>query len=884
MTNKVTLNGKIYSDGASNEGDPNIYHLGNGGHRTNFIPLLEDMLVEAGVVETNAGEAAASASAAAADRQLAEGYKNGAAVSEGIAVDSAADAVAYATNAEDSLIPGTSDYSAYHWAKKAQGFAGGGTLAAIAADLDATASVVDYCIYIPALHDSDGGEKMLRGCRHTSWYDELGAFPAAVAVVAEASAVTLYDLTDLDGLGVPNAWKTFAPQATHSGKGFWYTGAYVGGVAMRNGQLVIGFNGLTNTNGGARIIDFAADKMVRYNSNASYCGYYSGIIDAEDSAFVLSNVSAIVNSVVNDVAITVLPDAPTDPDTGLAVPTIAVATDGGVSVITHDGDVWDLTNGSAPADLCSFTADNKIMWHAASGSVLSNIRVDSIPTADENVSNDLYSQGTSERFYYYQVAPNPKCSYSAAADTVETAVVHGGGKTAFGYGDRLSLLWENTTAPANGMVAYVSSTIPGHVLPGDVKGSWLASMDATNITGTELVTNGTFDTDATGWTEGNGATLSVVSNRLRVTNGASDFGYAYQALTTEVGKSYIVQLEYTAGTAAGYRVQVGSSIAGSELYQSAYPTTASTLVATFTAVGATSYLTILIDDVSGNYADFDNVSVRLADEDRSVNANALATYGTITKTAVDTGNDLVGYSGFSTSNYFEQPYNADLDYGTGDWYYMGWIKEAANGSLEYVLSRAHYSGSFSGSLIAMDVQADGTIRGRISDDGFSTEDNIASTQAVDDSTWHHVALVRSGPSLKLYIDGVSAASDVTITNATGSLSNANATLEIGRIQSAVQPLTNGALALWRTGAYAPGVDQIGTIYELERPLFNAGAKCTLSADAVTALAHDEVTDLLHVGTAAGRDVISGLTVVERDTTTSNITALAACDGIVGEGN
>jgi trimeric autotransporter adhesin len=53
---------------------------------------------------------------------------------------------------------------------------------------------------------------------------------------------------------------------------------------------------------------------------------------------------AIVNSTVNDVAMTVLPDAPIDPATGLPVPTIAVATAGGISVIRDDGNVWDITN------------------------------------------------------------------------------------------------------------------------------------------------------------------------------------------------------------------------------------------------------------------------------------------------------------------------------------------------------------------------------------------------------------------------------------------------------------------------------------------------------------------------------------------------------------
>ena len=45
----------------------------------------------------------------------------------------------------------------------------------------------------------------------------------------------------------------------------------------------------------------------------------------------------VSSSRVNDVAMTVLPNAPIDDATGLPVPTIAVATDGGVSVIKDDG-------------------------------------------------------------------------------------------------------------------------------------------------------------------------------------------------------------------------------------------------------------------------------------------------------------------------------------------------------------------------------------------------------------------------------------------------------------------------------------------------------------------------------------------------------------------
>jgi hypothetical protein len=45
---------------------------------------------------------------------------------------------------------------------------------------------------------------------------------------------------------------------------------------------------------------------------------------------------------------------------------------------------------------------------------------------------------------------------------------------------------------------------------------------------------------------------------------------------------------------------------------------------------------------------FDNISVRLAEEDRSVNGNGLQVFGTVTKNPVATGADLVGYSGLGS--------------------------------------------------------------------------------------------------------------------------------------------------------------------------------------------------------------------------------------------
>ena len=94
--------------------------------------------------------------------------------------------------------------------------------------------------------------------------------------------------------------------------------------------------------GEANVINFISDSGVSYYS--AHSGDYKGNISQRNdglSQTINSNYGTLVNSVVNDVAMTVLPNAPIDDATGLPIPTIAVATDGGVSVIKDDGTVVD---------------------------------------------------------------------------------------------------------------------------------------------------------------------------------------------------------------------------------------------------------------------------------------------------------------------------------------------------------------------------------------------------------------------------------------------------------------------------------------------------------------------------------------------------------------
>ena len=74
------------------------------------------------------------------------------------------------------------------------------------------------------------------------------------------------------------------------------------------------------------------------------------------------------NSSAYDVAMTVLSSAPIDDATGLPVPTIAVATDSGVSVIKDDGNVYnDASSSGVTAGVASIEFVNDTLYYGRGG-------------------------------------------------------------------------------------------------------------------------------------------------------------------------------------------------------------------------------------------------------------------------------------------------------------------------------------------------------------------------------------------------------------------------------------------------------------------------------------------------------------------------------------
>jgi hypothetical protein len=732
-------------------------------------------------------------------------------------------------------------------------------LAAIAASKAVTA--VDVFVYDTS-KDSDGGAWRKR-TQHTSWYNETlntatrGArreFPAVAVIVAEAANVRIYDGDDP---ALP-MWMVFTPGGSGSNFNFLITGSTRNGCTALNGKLCI-------SNGSNALLEISfIDERVQQRYSSGMFFWSVGIVDRNSTPLRLggSNASAaLVSSTVNDVAMTVLPDAPIDPATGLPVPTIAVATDGGTSVIQDSGVVFDITRTGGHSAVSIHDTDKVVVTRKSGGTDVFVVQLPlSADTSDDNA--DILKIAPTGEIVSLSSTPISKTAYKA-----------------LGANLGLSQFAPNYANKSTSMIAYTTSTYNTGWMNGDIKGAFLSDTDDTDLVGSgELVTNGDFATnDLTGWTDSSTGTGSVDASTgaaVMTTVDSSNRARLDQSVTTVAGQRYVIQATASSASASTAAIFVGTTQGGSNLVNQTSVGDGFYGI-TFTATTTTTWIRFFGVFDAGAVT-FDNISVKLADADRSVNNKGLIVNGTVTRTAVATGADLVAYSGFSASNYLEQPYNSDLDFGTGDFCVMGWANFGAIAGAATAERVMFARGGTNQFFFAKRSGADGIYFSQAGRGAWSGQ------VAVSPNVWTHVALIRRGNLFTIAVNGVESASQSL---AAIDLSLADGAARIGLRSDNASPFsTSGSgLALWRISATAPTAEQIKKIYEDEKFLFQDNAQATIygASDAVTALAHDPVTDLLHVGTSAGRSVFSGLRRVS-NTTTAVGTAISASNGLIAE--
>ena len=722
--------------------------------------------------------------------------------------------------------------------------------------------------------DSDGGAWRHR-TQKTSWYNEVtgthrGArkeFPAVAVLVVTSGNMTIYDGDDPT---LP-MWMIFTSSNTT-----WLKHTTNGpkSVVAMNGNIVTCGDGSA---GRLSVVNFISDDG--YVTEAGFTYRHSGIITRNSTGVGPTdtlNPLHIVNINCNDVAITVLPNAPIDESTGLPRPTIAVATDGGTNVINNDGKTVTQGYQTIATEHVDLHPDG-FMTDGISGATN-----DSFSLYDITQKERVYSYGhrtNNHSIVTYLNEGTGECLFEGSSNKIAIAQSQGLLRIVERIENGTSVVEKANDAISLGLHNRTTSSYNTGWMAAESKGAFLSDTDTTDITDTQAVTNPGPFTSTTGWAAANaGWSVSDSNNRLVINSGSQTSSYfgAAQTLSLTDGRQYVLVVDIHSQTKTAvirltadgnYFTETGLGTGEHAFY--------------FTANQA-SHSIFIGSDTGGTNREqqVSSVTIREVEEDRSAYDKGLQVFGTVTKSAVATGAELVSYGPFSTSNRLRQPYNSDLNVETNDFSIMFWMYNTGTNSHQTLVSRDDRE--FDVSIL------DNTTYSRrfriYADQSGNTSNSFDST---DDpfplNTWSHVCVnYTGGDTVSIYVNGVlNKAGDLNYDiDDTNHALNIGARYESGSFAHAAD---GTKLALVRISKSAPTPEQIKKIYNDEKCLYYDNAQATLygTSDAVTALAHDDSNNILHVGTSAGRSEFQGLTRIN-NTTTAVTTAISASNGLVAE--
>ena len=785
-----------------------------------------------------------------------------------------------------------------------------------------TQTAVDIFVY-DTRNDSDGGAWRNR-TQHTSWYNEtLGTstrgarkeFPCVAVIVITSSNVLIYDGDDPE---MP-LWMKFDQYGAVSLASNMIT-AYSNSLNctyMLNGKLVVGTT-YSSQNEGLFEIDFITDRGRVYRTQGSGVtgGYYTkSIVDRNSQTGKHAgdfDEVAIPGQKIMDVSMIVVPNAQIDKATGLPRPTIAVATKAGIGIIKDDGTAHALTDdhggtvsmGSVDFDRETYALLYTSDYNASEGYYKCSclpMRVWSGPYAGSNTyySYQFWDRTLQTGGNYTVPAPSGNSVYDfismgkagSYAIRTDDSPNHA---DASHYPYSVNIFQEDQSNAGNsntatflnsGMIAYLTTTGPSGWMNGDIRLAALASTDSTNIGPlvSQLVTNSEFGSDTSGWTAASGATISVSGGQFTVVSPAASWAGAYQAITTVVGKRYILRFELVSSNNwGGVGISNVGGVSAHRVVDSNWSggPSAGWRSVEWTATQTTYYVTIHnLNTTNTTTTVLDNITVVEADVNRCKKRKSLRPYGTIIRTAVKPGAELMGYSfNNSHSNYLRGEYTDTLDFGTGDFACMAWVNKANYSSTGFIFDRCDDGNN---NRVCWYFENDDLKL--YTKDGSTTSEIGNGTVEIPsswDGEWIFIVSTRSSTGqMQTWVNGELFHEQVsTVANITNTSAH---TIVGGRFNNQDNNEFQGSIALLRMTATIPSPKQIEKIYYDELKLFQTNAKCSLygTSEQATAIAHDNETGILHVGTTSGRSDFRGLTRIN-NTTTAVATVISASSGLI----
>ena len=467
-------------------------------------------------------------------------------------------------------------------------------------------------------------------------------------------------------------------------------------------------------------------------------------------------------------------------------------------------------------------------------------------------------------------------------------------------------LWSGT----NQLGCYITSTFNTGWMYANCKGMHLCSTNTNTLgaTGTQLATNHTFASNVTGWYGDSGASVTHSTDNgqdgqsgiARVTNGGGDNTFAIKqndVFTPEdrIGPTFIGGARYRvkfdikptfASASYTLRVRAGGNATQwsitSGLTNGAWSSHDTGII---TADGTP----LEIGSVGGHITafDIDNIVVTLmSDTDKTVNNRELylnGNTGTITRTPVETGAELVGWGNFASDRFLKTDYTEKYNFGA-KMTVMFWYRDWANST-----SLMHLGpGATRNSKTSFHFYKDGggDIRWTLSSDG-NTEQIFEIELTENPVGWHHVcATLTSSGEVFLFHDGVErpktsdSNSSFTGTNIFSQATDQNGlNVGIGPVGGAF----GGKIALLKVNAENIYPGEVLKIYTDELKMFQPNAKITLdgTSSEIKSMTADKVRKTYLAGTSTHRSEFRGLVRINSvDTGVSTLNTLTASDGIV----
>ena len=804
-------------------------------------------------------------------------------------------------------------------------------------------------------------------------------FPSIAVIVVESAKVTIYDGDDSNlpmWMVFVNAGAigSASNMLTVGASGGNPTNSCVHAL---NGEMVVGTDRPEGASEGLFRINFISERAICYRTEGS--GYTStrwasNIKDRnsvtnhsyQNASNALGYLKEIPNrddiqdlrdQRVQDVSMVVEKNAPLDEISGLPIPTVGAATTTAVNIIlpyVGDRTTGPITIKLMPEDIVSydpmkametidFDEDGKCIWTTRqTNTAFRNIVVTARPasnfadiaanysqlggntfsmqwtgniqrhiTNNASITNNRGYGGSAGIGNWKTYNPSPSQIYPTFAGE-NILITHNGNANSAPLIliDKKSLFEHESP-----LYAHITKDYNTGWMPPETRSVLLADTDDTDLTATELITNGTSATISTSdWSTSN-ATVSIVNvagrNYLKILNTGNSQAYAYQGFSTTVGKSYVIsfRLHQDGSNAVACWLRMGTSGNGVNVLN-INNHGEGTYAYTFQASSGTTYASFFVTNTGANrYNLVTDVSVREA----QVYDRSKWTYGQsspgftfqgakvngsgLTRTKVGSKSDLVYYTGWSSSNYLtlgtiesndnvsvrtrtNSPSNSspeDLyEFGTGDYFMMGWFWCTYVGGGQNLIMRQDTDLSSNGDStrhwgcwIAADVKYIAHYVG-----GNAYHSN---TGAFENQTWNHFCVGRDGKQIKTYMNGRLFQQWYSTGSSTVSMNNSHA-VKIG------QACNSGTrLALMKFGKGFPSDRDIEKIYQEERELFTNDVNCTLygTSNDIKANCYDDATGLYHVGTSSGRSDFSGLKRIN-NTTTAVTSSLSASNGLIAE--